>query len=168
VRVQAVTPAHIPALADVQDGIREQLTSERAADAARQAGEAALKSLQSATPDAAAGAGFGNAVTVSRQSTQGLATPVIQAVVRLAPGQDGKPSYVGVPVDSDYTLVRLDRVDAGTVDAAARTNLAAQISSVRGQAESDAVLQLLRQEYGVQVLPAAEQAIKGENPSDAS
>jgi hypothetical protein len=42
------------------------------------------------------------------------------------------------------------------------------LSSTWGQVEADAVLQSLRQEYGVKVLPDAEQAIKGDSPSDAS
>lgn len=168
VRVLDMTPAHVPALADVQDVIRDRLVTERAAAAARQAGEDALKALQGPTPDANAGAGFGNTVTVSRQSTQGLQRPVLEAAMRIAPGPNGKPVYEGVSVGSDYTLVRLDSVQAGKVSDADRAGLAAQLSSAWGQAEDGAVLQALRQEYGVKVLPDAEKAIKGDNANDAS
>ncbi len=167
VRVLDAKPAHVPVLADVQADIRERLTAQRAADAARQAGEDALKALQSATPDAAAGEGFGTALTVSRQTTQGLARPVLEAVMRLTPVQD-KPAYAGVSTGADYTLVRLDRVEAGTASDEDRAGLAAQLSSAWGQAEAGAVLQSLRQQYGVKMLPEAEQAIKGDSPADAS
>jgi peptidyl-prolyl cis-trans isomerase D len=168
VRVLDMTPAHVPALADVQDVIRDRLTTERAAAAARQAGEDALKALQAAAPAADAGTGFGNAVTVSRQSGQGLPRPVLEAAMRIAPGQNGKPAYEGVVVGSDYTLVRLDSVQAGKVSDADRAGLAAQLASAWGQAEDGAVLQALRQQYDVKILPDAEKAIKGDNANDAS
>lgn len=168
VRVTNMIPAHVPALADVQNVIRDRLTNERAAAAARQAGEDALKALQAATPDANAGAGFGNPVTVSRQSAQGMQRPVLEAVMRLAPGQNGKPAYTGVSVGSDYTLVRLDSVQAGKVSDADRAGLTAQLSSAWGQAEDEALLQLLRQQYGVKILPDAQKAIKGDSSADGT
>jgi peptidyl-prolyl cis-trans isomerase D len=165
VRVLEVKPAHIPALADVQDSIRERLTAERAADAARLAGEAALKTLQGAAPAATATEGFGSTLTVSRQTTQGLARPVLEAIMRMKPNQD-KPAFAGVSVGPNFTLVRLDRVEAGTVTDEDRASLAMQMASVWGQAEAAAALEALRQEHGVKVLPDAEKAIKGD--SDAS
>ncbi|WP_019939265.1 SurA N-terminal domain-containing protein [Bordetella sp. FB-8] len=168
VRVLKMTPAHIPALADVQDVIRDRLITERAAAAARQAGQAALKALQAPAPDAGASTGFGNALTVSRQASQGLPRPVLEAVMRMAPEQNGKPVYAGVSVGSDYTLVRLDSVQAGKVSDADRAGLTAQLSSAWGQAQDRAVLQLLRQQYGVKILPDAQKAIKGDNPTDGS
>ncbi|MFQ6722411.1 peptidyl-prolyl cis-trans isomerase, partial [Bordetella pertussis] len=82
VRVAAVEPSHIPPLEQVRASIEDRLFGERAAQAARQAGEAALKSVQadaSATPE-----GFAPAIVVSRQDAQNLPRRVLDAVMRQA------------------------------------------------------------------------------------
>jgi peptidyl-prolyl cis-trans isomerase D len=167
VRVAAVQPAHVPALAEVQDSIRERLTAERAADAARSAGEAALKALQDAAPSSIVPEGFGTALTVSRQQPGPLPRPVLETVMRMQPGQD-KPAYAGIAAGPDYTVVRLERVEAGKVGDEDRAGLAAQLSTAWGRAETEAVLQALREQYKVKVLPEAAAVLKGDAPADAS
>ncbi len=178
VRVQAVQPAHVPPLEQVRERIRERLVAERAAAAARAAGEAQLQALQaaapagqaapadpSAAPDAANG--FGEPLTVSRQQPQNLPRPLLDAVMRMAPGAEGRPAYAGVAVGQDYVLVRLDRVAAGKTDPDASQDLAAQLGQAWGSAEQDAVVQMLRQQYEVKVLPAAESVLTADDAANA-
>jgi len=170
VRVQDVKPAHVPPLADVQDGIRERLVAERAAEAARQAGEAALKALQDGAQTADASVvpeGFGSPLVVSRQQPQDLPRELLEAVMRMTPDPAGKPVYAGVAVGADYAVVRLERVEAGTASADDLDMLARQLSGAWGRAEEDAVVQTLRQQYGVKVLPSAESVLQAEAPADA-
>jgi len=69
---------------------------------------------------------------------------------------------------ADYTLVRLEKVDAGTVDAADKERLAQQLSGAWGQAENEALVRMLREEYKVQVLPAAADVIRGDPSQQAA
>ena len=80
VRVAAVEPAHVPPLDKVSETIRAKLLDERSAEAARQAGEAAL-AADKANP-AASPEGFAGAVTVSRQDPGGLPRAVLDAIMR--------------------------------------------------------------------------------------
>ncbi|ARP95394.1 SurA N-terminal domain-containing protein [Bordetella genomosp. 13] len=165
VRVQQVKPAHVPPLAEVQDSIRQRLVSERAAQAARQAGEAALKALQEGTQAGAAPEGFGEARTLSRQDPGQTPRPLLEAIMGMTPPAEGKPGYAGVAMGPDYTVVRLERVAPGTVFSPEdHTMLSSQLSSAWGAAEQDAVVKLLRQQYEVKVLPAAEPLMQAQTP----
>ena len=75
------------------------------------------------------------------------------------------PAYTGVQSGSDYTLVRLEKVEAGPVDQADKERLAQQLSGAWGQAENEAMLRMLRDEYKVQVMPAAAGVIRGDQPA---
>lgn len=163
VRVAAVEPAHVPALDKVSETIRAKLLDERSAEAAKKAGEAALaadKANPSAAPE-----GFSPAVTVSRQDPKDLPQAVVDAAMRLPATQ--LPGYAGVQSSVDYTLVRLEKVEAGTVDAAAKDRLTQQLSGGLGQAEIEALLKMLREQYKVQVLPSAAEVIRGEQSQAA-
>lgn len=160
-RVGAVEPAHVPPLDKVSDTIRAKLLDERSAEAAKQAGEAAL-AADRANP-AAAPEGFGAPVVVSRQDPKELPRSVLDAVMRLPAAT--LPAYAGVQSGLDYTLARLEKVEAGTVDPADKERLAQQVSGAWGQAENEAVLRMLREEYKVQVLPAAAAVIRGDQPA---
>lgn len=164
IRVAAIEPAHVPPLDKVSETIRLKLLNERAADAARKAGAEVLAALQ-ANP-AAPLEGFGPEIIVSRQQPQDLPRPVLDAVMRMPPAP--LPGFIGVPVGVDYAVVRLDKVDAGKQDESAQDMLSQQLSAAFGQAENEAVVRMLREQYKVNVLPAAAQAIKGdEQPVDA-
>jgi len=163
VRVAAVEPAHVPPLDKVSEVIRGKLLDERSAEAARKAGEAAL-AADKANP-AAAPEGFGPAITVSRQDPKDLPRPVLDAVMRLP--SSTLPAYAGVQSGVDYTLVRLEKVEAGNADAAGKERLAQQLSGAWGQAETEAMIRMLREQYKVNVLPSAAEVIRGDQAQAA-
>ena len=72
------------------------------------------------------------------------------------------PGYAGVADGDDYIVVRLDKIEAGETDASATEHLNRQLGSALGTAEAAAVMKVLREQYQVQVLPEAAQAIQGE------
>ena len=111
VRVAAVEPAHVPPLDKVSETIRAKLLDERSAEAARQAGEAALAADKAIRPPRPKG--FAGAVTVSRQDPGGLPRAVLDAIMRQPAAT--LPAYVGV------------------------RSLASQLSGAYGQAENEAV-----------------------------
>lgn len=163
VRVAAVEPAHVPPLDKVSEVIRGKLLDERSAEAARKAGEAAL-AADKANP-AAAPEGFGPAITVSRQDPKDLSRPVLDAVMRLP--SSTLPAYAGVQSGVDYTLVRMEKVEAGNADAAGKERLAQQLSGAWGQAETEAMIRMLREQYKVNVLPSAAEVIRGDQAQAA-
>lgn len=161
VRVAQVQPEQVPPLEKVSDSIRERLVAERAAEAARKAATAALdgwKADAAAQPE-----GFEPAIVVSRQQAQQLPQPVLEAAMRL-PSQP-LPAYAGVADGDDYVVVRLEKVEPGTADASARDLLARQLGAAWGQAEDAAVLDMLRQQYQVKILPEAEAVLKSPDQS---
>lgn len=162
VRVAAVEPAHVPPLDKVSEVIRAKLLDERSAEAAKKAGEAALAANKA---DPAATEGFGPAVTVTRQNPQDLSRPVLDAVMRLPSGT--LPAFTGVQSGVDYVLVRLEKVEAGKSEAADKERLAQQLSGAWGQAENEALIRMLRQQYEVNVTPAAADVIRGDQAQAA-
>ena len=206
IRVSKVTPQRVPELATVTDRIRDTITAERAAQAARAAGEALVKSLQASAPAApaatpgtpasasatpasangqaapaettatpavtpeASGAqgtslqGFGAPQVVSRQDAGSLSQTVLLPVLRMP--ATALPGYTGVVQGDDYVVVRLDKIEAGQIDPALRDNLNTQINDIWGEAENRAVIQMLREQYKVKVLPEAARVIEGD-PSPA-
>ncbi|AIT28304.1 surA N-terminal domain protein [Bordetella holmesii 44057] len=159
-RVAVVEPSQIPPLDKVKDGIRARLLDERSAQAAREAGEQALKALQ--TQDQAEG--FGAPLTISRQDPGNLPRTLVDAVMRMDAAK--LPGFAGVPSGSDYVLARLDKVEAGQPDAQAAEMLARQLGGAWGEAEDQAVLKMLREAYKVQILPPAAPIIKGDQPAE--
>ena len=158
VRVAQVTPSQIPPLDKVRDDIRARLTDERAAAAAKEAGEAALKAAQAAPQ--AVPEGFGESMTVSRQAPLNLPRSVLDLVMRQPAGS--LPAYGGASVGVDFVVVRVEKIEPGTAPEQDRDMLARQLSGAWGEAEDQAVLKMLRESYKVQTLPAASDAIKGE------
>lgn len=161
VRVAAVEAAHVPPLDQVGDSIRVQLLNQRSAEAARLAGEAALAADRAAP--VVMPQGFGEPLVVSRQDPKNLPRPVLDAVMRLPTGK--LPAYAGVPSGADYTLVRLEQVEAGQIEADGQAHLAQQLAGLWGQAENEALVRMLREKYNVQVLPAAAEVIRGDDAS---
>ncbi len=159
VRVAAVVPAQVPPLDQVTAQVRERLVAERAAEQARQAGEAALKTLSEA-PAATAPQGFGDAQTVSRQGAEGLPRDVLEAVMR-AP-HETLPAYTGTAQGGDYVIARIEAVEPGKPSAEDSAALAEQLARIWGESEQAAVLKMLRQQYDFKLQPAAQRAIDGE------
>lgn len=164
VRVATMTPAHVPPLDQLKDKIQARLTDERAADAAARAGEQALETLRK---DAAAPLdGFAGAIDVSRQNPQTLSRSVLDAVMR-APAKT-LPAYAGARDNTDYVVARIDKVEPGKSDDAALAALGQQLSGAWGQAEDAAVLQMLRQQYKVQIAPEAAKILQGDDSQSAT
>lgn len=163
VRVAAVEPAHVPPLDKVSELIRGKLLDERSAEAAKKAGEAALAADKANA--GAASEGFGPAMTVSRQDPKELSRAELDAVMRLP--SSALPAYTGVQSGPDYTLLRLEKVEAGKTDAADKDRLAQQLSGAWGQAENEAMIRMLREEYKVNVLPGAADVIRGDQAQAA-
>lgn len=161
VRVAQVQPEHVPPLEKVSASIRERLLDERAAEAARKAGMAALddwKADPGTLPE-----GFGASAVVSRQQPGQLSQDVLNAAMRLP--AEPLPAYAGVSDGNDYVVVRLDKVEAGASEASARDLLARQLGAAWGQAEDAAVLKVLREQYQVKILPEAASALQGQDQS---
>jgi len=161
VRVAQMQPEHVPPLEKVSDQIRERLLDERAAEAARKAGMAALEGWK-ADP-ATLPEGFDASAAVSRQQPGQLSQDVLNAAMRL-PAQP-VPAYVGVNDGSDFVVVRLDKVEPGATEASARDLLARQLGAAWGQAEDAAVLKMLRQQYQVKILPEAAAVLQSQDQS---
>ncbi|WP_255592914.1 SurA N-terminal domain-containing protein [Bordetella sp. BOR01] len=161
VRVTQVQPEHVPPLEKVSDSIRERLLDERAAEAARKAATTALEGWK-ADP-ATLPEGFGATTVVSRQQPRQLSQAVLDAAMRL-PAQP-LPGYAGVADGNDYVVVRLDKIEPGAADESARDMLARQLGAAWGQAEDAAVLQMLRQQYQVKILPEAAAVLQSQDQS---
>jgi len=160
-RVGAVQPAHVPPLDQVRDALRERLIGERAAEAARKAGADLLASLRKSPADSLP-EGFGEPRTVARQQPGDMPRGELDAVMR-APASS-LPAYAGVEQDQDYVIARIEKIEpADAPDPQALQQLDAQLANAWGQAEEQAVMQMLRQRYDVKILPEAARAIKGED-----
>lgn len=157
VRAREVHPAHLAPLADVEGQIREILRRERALAAAREAGEALLQQLQQG--GAAADAGFGPEMQVSRAAPAALPPEVIEGVMGVVSDAE-LPVYLGASAGSAYVVAEVSAIAAlpepaaTTVDSE-RTALA----NAQGEAETRGVLQLLRRHYDVKVDPYAERVV---------
>lgn len=160
VRVDTVTPAHVPELAQVAGHIREVLKAERAQAAAQKAGQEALAQLQKADP-AQVPEAFGQPMTISRINPQGLAKPVAEAAF----GASTKtlPQYVGVQGPQGYVLVRVEGAEAGKPGNPMLASLPVELDQTWGRAEEQAVLKAMRIQANVKMLPEAEKALSGES-----
>lgn len=155
VRVDAVTPAHVPELALVSKHIHDQLLAERSLQAAVHAGEAVLSGLQadmSKAPES-----FGEPVKVSRLNPLGLNKVVLDAAFRIP--ADKVPAYQGVTLPQGYAIVSIEEVKAGTTDNPALEGLPAQLAQVWGSTEERAVMQAMRAGLEVKITPEGEQLI---------
>ncbi|MDS1141452.1 SurA N-terminal domain-containing protein [Pusillimonas sp. SM2304] len=159
VRVDTVTPAHVPELAQVSDHITEQLKAERALAAAEQAGQAALAGFQqldaAQVPDA-----FGTPLDISRIDPQGLDKSVADAAFSAPAGT--LPVYTGVKGPQGYVVVRVEGVKQGETDNPLLASLPIELNQAWGQAEEQAVLQAMRTQAEVTLLPEAQQALSGD------
>lgn len=159
VRVSAIHPAHVPALANVSEQIKQYLTAERSLAAAKAAGLKELEALKAAPNTEAKD--FDAAVDVTRQQPASLSREQLEAVMSLNPTQ--LPRFVGVEGPEQYTILKLSKVEPGPKPELAQVNqLQAQLSQAWGAAEEQAALQVLRKEFNVKMLPDATKLISGE------
>jgi peptidyl-prolyl cis-trans isomerase D len=159
VRVGKIVPAQVPPMEKVSALIRKQLVSERALAAAEKAGQAALADLQK-TGAAKVPDDFGAPLTVSRINPQNLTKPLIDAA--LAAPVKSLPAFEGVKGLHGYTIVHVKQAQAGKTDDPMLATLPAELAKAWGQAEEHAVLQALRGQAKIKMLPEAEKALSGE------
>lgn len=159
VRVDTITPAHVPELAQVRDYIRGQLKTEKALAAAEKAGSEALAGFQKEAPDQVPEK-FGSPLHISRIDPQGVAKPVADAA--FAASTASLPQYVGIKGPQGYVVVRVEGAKAGEAGNPMLASLPMELSQAWGRAEEQAVLKEMRAQAQVKILPEAEQALSGE------
>lgn len=105
-RVTAHRPAQALPFEQVKSQIVAQLTQEKAAQAARDEGQAMLKALQA---DPAKTANWGPVQRIGRQNTQGLPSKVIDAALLAHP--EKLPAVVGVSLaEQGFVVIKVQRI----------------------------------------------------------
>jgi peptidyl-prolyl cis-trans isomerase D len=140
-------PTRTLPLADVRERARERVIATRAADLARQDGEAKLAQVKSA-----ATAELPEKTTLSRQQRQNMPAPVVDAVLRAEASK--LPAAVGVDLgEAGYVVARIDAVlpRESLDDGPSRE----QYGQTWSAAETRAYLEALRQRYKAEVRAAA-------------
>ncbi|PWF25603.1 SurA N-terminal domain-containing protein [Corticimicrobacter populi] len=164
VRVDELKPEHVPALAEVQDRVRATLVQEQAVQAAQAQAQKLLTELKEGKDQAEV---FGEAIDITRQGgrdASGNALPgtVLQAAM-LAPATDVLPVYASVQDGDDQVLVRVNAVGEALMSDNDVALLKNELRDAWSQAQDQALLQALRKQYQVEVLPAASDAIEGQD-----
>jgi len=105
-RIVQYAPAHTRPLAEVKEIVRQRLVAQRAAEEARKEGVAKLAAWKAAPASAT---GLGAPVVVSREQTQKLPIPVIDAALRADAGT--LPAFAGVDLGNQgYAIVKVEKV----------------------------------------------------------
>lgn len=164
VRVQDITPAHVPSLDQVADRIRDLLVTQRAHEQAVAAGQRDLAALAQDSTSLEASHNFDEPVTVSRINPQGLEKSVLDAALSVGP--DAIPAYTGVETSEGFVIVRVDDVTTQASDAGVLAALPAELTQLWGQAEEQAVLKAMRVQSDVEILPEAHDAINNPDSAD--
>ncbi|GAA5233794.1 SurA N-terminal domain-containing protein [Verticiella sediminum] len=155
VRALKVEPAHVAPLAEVSEEIREALVQQQAFAAAEAAGQKFVAELQ----EGAEPVGFGDALNVSRAERQGLSMPVLQAIMSV-PEDASLPSYVSATAAGEFVVAQVQEVKPAPKpeDTMVRAEQSA-LGNAYAEAQAQAVLQALRQQFKVEIEPLAAQAI---------
>ena len=161
-RVEALTPAQVPALDKVTALVRERVLSERAREEAVKAAEQLLAKLQANPEDTELLKGFGPDQVVSRIASEGLDQAAIEAVFGVSATQ--LPAYAGARSASGYVVAQVSHVAPGDTSSPLLASLPSQLNSALGSAEEAAVLKALREQAKVKFTPEAEKIIQGEQP----
>lgn len=159
VRVAKLVPSQVPELSKVSELIRRRLVAERAQAAAEQAGQAALASYGKQAP-AQAPAGFGPMLTVSRIDAKGLGKPLLDAALAV-PGKD-LPQFKGVKTAQGYSVLYIQKAQPGKPNPSLQASLPVELAQAWGQAEEHAVLEALKAQSEIKVLPQAAKVLAGE------
>jgi len=152
VRVLEHRPSVVQALEQVAPQVRERLLQQRAAELARQDGQAKLTAWQ-AQPSSAA---LGEAALVSRVEPRGLPADVLRATMStVASGQT--PGWAGVDLGPEgYVVLRVNRVLPREEPTSERARQERdQVVQLWVRAEAQAYLKALRAHYKAEVLPVA-------------
>lgn len=152
-RVIDVTDAHVPALDKVRTIAEENLRREKAAALAVQAGEDYLKQLQAGSEPENFSAQF----AVSRAEFPEMDEALLNKV--LANPVDKLPAYVGDRQPQGYTVVQILSHQHGKAGNPGLDMLTAQLTQAMARTETQAVLQAMRVQEKVQILPEAEKEL---------
>ena len=154
-------PASVQPFAQVQAQIQALVTAERVQDLAKVAGQSKLAEWKKAPASAQLEA----AVSVSRQHTQNLPQPVVEAILKA--DVSVLPAWVGVdmPNHGGFIVAKIDKVQApsdnGAEAIAARQQIEQIIQPTLSKAETDAFAALLRKQFKAKIhapQPAADAA----------
>lgn len=159
-RVDALTPAQVPALDKVTALVRERVVSERAREEAVKAAEQLMAKLQAQPNDAELLKGFGPEQVVSRIAPEGLDQAAIDAVFGVSATQ--LPAYAGAGSASGYIVAQVSHIAPGDTPSPLLASLPSQLNAALGAAEETAVLKALREHAKVKFTPEAEKIIQGE------
>jgi peptidyl-prolyl cis-trans isomerase D len=142
-RAAAVRP-----FADVKEAVRTQFMLQQAQALAKAEGEARLNEWK-AQP---AQAQVGNAMVVSRDQTQGMPQPLVDAALRADPS--AMPALVGVDLGvQGFVLVRVNKLVAREEpNAQQQAQSREQFARLLGNAEAGAYLAHLRSKFKVEIL----------------
>ncbi|MCW8208401.1 peptidyl-prolyl cis-trans isomerase [Verminephrobacter aporrectodeae subsp. tuberculatae] len=155
-RVTQYTPAATPPFEEVRAHVRNLYRAEKSVELARQSGQAKLAAWKKAPATAT---GLTAVALVSREQSQNLPRPVIDAALR-AP-VDALPAWVGVDLGAEgYAVVKVNRVVARKAPDAQRAQQEQQkYQQWLTAAEEQAYYALLKQRFKVQIQVARPQAI---------
>ncbi len=149
-RVVQHHPAQVLPLEQVQAKVRELLVAERAAELAKQDGQARLKQWQGG-----AEAKLASTVVVARDQMQNLAQPLVDAILRADTSK--LPTWVGVDLGArGYAVARVSAVQPRpqpSEEAAQREQ--ARVAQWTAKAEADAYLEVLKKRMKVSMKVAA-------------
>ncbi|MGE8591329.1 MAG: peptidylprolyl isomerase, partial [Alcaligenes sp.] len=132
---------------------RESLVRERSQELAVQAGEQQLEQLKGG----AAAEGFSKQFAVSRAAFPEMDEALLNKV--LAAPVDKLPAYVGAAQPQGYTVVEIVSHEPGKAGNPGLGLLTAQLNQALARSETEAVLQAMREDLKVQVLPEAEKEL---------
>jgi peptidyl-prolyl cis-trans isomerase D len=145
-RVLQHLPERVQPLADVLPQVRERVIAEKAAAAARKAGEAKLAALRGG----ADASGLPPAVLLSRSNPQNQPRALIDAVLRADASK--LPQWLGVDLgDAGYAVVRLTAVKAPAPDAPEFAQLLPRYAQTWAAAETQAYYNALKARYKVEI-----------------
>ena len=151
-RVVSHSAAHARPFAEVQSEVRTAFVNQRAAELARQDGQARLKAW---SDQPASATSLPAAVVLSREEAQGQPEALVEAVLRADPAK--LPSFVGVDLGAGgYALVRVDKVlpradQTPEQQAQSRT----RYDQLWGVAEARSYYDLLKARYKAEILVPA-------------
>ncbi|AYQ29174.1 MULTISPECIES: SurA N-terminal domain-containing protein [unclassified Polaromonas] len=150
-RIVQHTPARTQPFAEVKDQVRQRWLAQRGAEEARKEGTAKLAAWKAAPASAT---GLSAPVVVSREQTQQLPPPVIDAALRV----DGAalPGFAGVDLGTQgYAIVKVDKVVARDVPVeAAAKQQRNQYAQWWTSAESLAYYNGLKERFKAEILVA--------------
>lgn len=146
------SPARRLPLAEVREQVRAAVLQSKAAQAARDEGQARLKAWQASPPDAAI---LPAPRIVSRAQAQGLPPALLDGVLRAAP--QPLPRWIGVDLgEQGYALVRLARILPADMAALGDARQArGQYAQAWSRAEAEAYYTALRKRYKAQITAPA-------------